>query len=123
MKLTKNFNRIEFDSKDGTPVPESLMENIGELAEQLQILRDEIGVPIHIISGYRTPRHNKVIGGAKFSQHLQAKAADCVVKSLTPAQLKKIVERLIKENKLWFGGIGEYKTFLHLDIRNKPARW
>lgn len=123
MKLTKNFNRIEFDSKDGTPVPESLMENIGELAEQLQILRDEIGVPIHIISGYRTPRHNKAIGGAKFSQHLQAKAADCVVKSLTPAQLKKIVERLIKENKLWFGGIGLYKTFLHLDIRNKPARW
>lgn len=126
MKLTKNFSLSEFACKDakGTPVPEKYMGNVKELAKNLQTLRDAIGEPLYISgSGYRTPAHNKKVGGAKQSQHLTANAADISAKNYTPKQLKAIVERLIKEGKLWFGGIGLYKGFLHVDCRQDKARW
>lgn len=123
MKLTPNFDLAEFFCNDGTKVPAELMPNVRELAANLQVLRDEIGEPIRINSAYRHPAYNKKIGGAPKSQHLLAKAADIVAKSYTPKQLKAVVERLIKAKKLWFGGVGLYPGFLHVDTRSKPARW
>lgn len=123
MQLTKNFNLSEFACKDGTPVPASLMPNVQELANNLQVLRDDIGEAIHINSGYRTELYNKKVGGKKASQHLKARAADITCKSKTPKQLAVIVEGLIKKKKLWFGGIGVYPGFVHVDIRKNKARW
>lgn len=123
MQLTKNFNSAEFDCKDGTPVPEKYMDNVQKLAENLQVLRNELGVPVHVFSGYRTARHNKTVGGKKNSQHLYAKAADIVVKKFTPYMVQEIIERLIGEGKMAEGGLGKYKTFTHYDCRKKPARW
>lgn len=37
MKLTKNFNLIEFACKDGTLVPAELIENAKKLALNLQL--------------------------------------------------------------------------------------
>lgn len=42
----------------------------------LQPLRNALGYPIRVQSGYRCPRLNERIGGARESQHLQGKAAD-----------------------------------------------
>jgi uncharacterized protein YcbK (DUF882 family) len=123
MQLTPNFYREEFDCRDGSKVPAHLMPNVRELAANLQILRNEIGEPIHINSGYRTPSYNKKVGGKPASQHLLAKAADITVKSKTPKQLAAIVEKMIKDKRLWFGGIGIYPGFLHLDVRRSKARW
>lgn len=123
MKLTTNFNRQEFDCKDGTPVPPALMQNVLKLAEQLQVLRDNLGEPVHINSGYRTPAYNKRIGGVSNSQHVQAKAADITVKSKTPKQLATFIEKLIAQGKLKFGGMGVYPGFVHVDIRSGKARW
>jgi uncharacterized protein YcbK (DUF882 family) len=122
-RLTKNFTLEEFACKDGNAVPPSLIPNVQKLADQLQILRDELGEPIHVNSGYRTPTYNKKIGGKPASQHLQAKAADITVKCKSPRQLKTIVEKLITEGKLKFGGVGLYPGFLHVDIRRNHARW
>ena len=63
MKLTKNFSLWEFRCRDGTDVPDEYMDNVRELAENLQVLRDKIGKPITVISGYRSPEYNKKIGG------------------------------------------------------------
>lgn len=124
MKLTKNFSLAEFHCKDGTEVPEKFYPNVKEVARNLQILRDEIGEPLFISgSGYRSPKHNKAVGGAPLSQHLTASAADISAKNLTPKQLKSVVERLIKEKKIWFGGVGLYRGFIHVDIRKERARW
>lgn len=124
MELTKDFNLIEFACKDGTPVPQELYANVKELAKNLQVLRDHIKEPVYISgSGYRTPSHNKKVGGAKLSQHLQAKAADISVKSKTPKQLAVVIEKLIAEGKMKQGGIGIYPGFVHYDIRGTKARW
>lgn len=124
MKLTKNFDSKEFDCKDGTPVPEELMDNCLEVAKNLQVLRDYLGVPISITgSGYRTPSHNKKVKGAPKSQHLLCKAADINAKGYTPKELASEIEKLIERGKMKQGGIGIYKGFIHYDIRGTKARW
>jgi uncharacterized protein YcbK (DUF882 family) len=124
MKLTENFTRQEFDCKDGTPVPQMYMANLQCLAENLQILRDEIGVSVSITgSGYRTHSHNAKVGGAKNSQHLTASAADINAQGYMPKRLAEVIERLILEGKMQEGGIGVYHNFVHYDIRGVRARW
>lgn len=123
MQLTENFNLAEFSCKDGTPVPKELLPNAKELAKNIQVLRDYLEEPVHITSAYRTPVYNARIGGAKKSQHLLAKAGDLTVKSKTPKQLAKVIEKLIAEGKMKQGGIGIYAGFVHYDIRGKAARW
>lgn len=113
----------EFKCKDGSDVPDSMLDNVKLLAKNLQVLRDEIGKPIRVISGYRSPKYNRKIGGARKSQHMTAKAADIKIKGMTPAEVKSTIVRLIKEGKMMSGGIGLYRTFTHYDVRGRNARW
>lgn len=121
--LTKNFDLTEFACNDGTQVPPKYYANVELLAKNLQVLRDYLGEPVHINSSYRHPEYNKKIGGAPKSQHLTASAADITVKSKRPKQLAAIIEKLITEKKLRFGGIGVYPGFVHVDIRKNKSRW
>lgn len=123
MKLTENFNLEEFHCKDGTSVPPELIENVIELANNLQVLRNYIKMPVMINSAYRTKEYNEKIGGVKDSQHLLAKAADIVTKNLTARQLSRIIEQLIEAGKMKEGGVGVYPGFVHYDIRGSRARW
>lgn len=123
MKLTKNFDSKEFESRDGALTPVTVQENLQKLAKNLQVLRDHFGLPIHINSGYRSPSHNKSIGGVKGSQHVFGKAADIVIKGKTPTEIHETIERLISEGKMEQGGLGLYLTFVHYDIRGFAARW
>ena len=122
-KLTKNFSLKEFRCKDGTDVPDEYMDNVQELAENLQVLRDHLGKSIRVISGYRSPKYNRKIDGARRSQHLTASGADIKITGLLPVEIKVIILDLIREGKMKEGGIGVYKGFLHYDIRGKKVRW
>jgi uncharacterized protein YcbK (DUF882 family) len=126
MQVTKNFNLNEFNSKCGRPMPENIKKNVIELIHNLQVIRDEVKVPISITSGYRSPEHNAKVKGAKDSQHVKGTAVDFKVQGLTPKQVAVIVERLIKEGKIKQGGIGIYPSWVHYDIyfdgKNK-RRW
>ena len=123
MRLTNNFFKSEFDSKDGAEMPEDVFYNIQKLANQLQVIRNYIGKGIKVNSGYRSPKHNKAIGGVKNSQHVLGKAADLVVRGIKPEQLAIIIERLINDGEILQGGIGIYNSFVHYDIRKIKARW
>lgn len=123
MKLSRNFSLNEFACKDGTPVPDIYFDNVLELALNLQVIRGALRKPIYINSAYRTPEHNKHIGGSKNSQHLLCKAADIRSDKKTPQEIYNLIERLISEGKVKEGGLGLYKTFVHYDIRGTKARW
>lgn len=127
MKLTKNFNREEFDCKDGTVVPDKYLLNLQKLADNLQVLRDYLEVSVTVTgSGYRTEAHNKKVDGAKFSEHLTASAADINAEGYEPKQLAGVIELLILKGKMKQGGIGIYTKkahFVHYDIRGTKARW
>lgn len=121
-QLTENFNIAEFACHDGTQVPDQYECNVKELAHNLQVLRNELKEPVHILSGYRTPSWNAKVGGATNSQHKLAKAGDLTVKSKTPKQLHAIIEKLVKAGKMKNGGLGLYKGFVHYDV-GPVRRW
>ena len=123
MRITENFSLSEFDCKDGSELPTALLPNVLDLADNLQVLRDYLGVPISINSAYRSLEHNRNIKGSTSSQHLLAKAADIVVESKTPEQVANIIKYLISEGKMIQGGLKAYNTFTHYDIRGHKARW
>lgn len=123
MQLTKNFYKIEFESRDGTKMPDHVLQNIKELADNLQKVRDTLAEAININSGYRSETHNKIVGGVKNSQHLLGKAADVSMKNYTSKELAVIFEDLILNGVIKEGGLGLYNGFVHYDIRGTRARW
>lgn len=123
MKLTKNFNLREFKCNDGSSTPLDVVRNLEKLATNLQVLRDKVGEPITITSGYRSEPHNKKIGGAKNSQHVLGTAADFKVKGMRPKEVYAIIENLIKKGEMMEGGLGLYSNWIHYDIRGTKARW
>ena len=123
MQLTTHFKAKEFDCNNGVKVPERLHKNRQELANNLEVLRIYLGVPIKINSGYRTELYNDKIGGSRKSQHLECKASDIITNYHTPEQIHAKIEELIEQGKMKQGGLGIYNTFVHYDIRGYKARW
>lgn len=122
-KLTPNFSLWEFQSKDGAPMPDDIRENIELLAEQLQVLRDYLKARIDVVSGYRSPAHNKAVGGAKNSYHVKGMAADIKVAMIAPKDVAKAIRKLQREGKMKLGGVKAYATFTHYDFRGKNVTW
>jgi uncharacterized protein YcbK (DUF882 family) len=123
MKLTRNFSKSEFDSKDGALMPSKVLHNIKILAEQLQELRDYLNKPITINSGYRSPKHNRASNGVRNSQHVLGTAADISVEGLSSKKVHEAIEILIMDKAMLQGGVGLYPNFVHYDVRIKKARW
>lgn len=126
--MTKNFKIDEFKCKGSLKgcnceMPEEVLKNIQELAENLQIIRDELGEPIKINSAWRCENYNRKIGGVKRSQHILGKAADIRVKNLTPDEVATAVDKLQEGGFIKAGGLGRYNSFTHIDIRGEKARW
>lgn len=123
MKLTQNFSKIEFESRDGLAMPDHVLVNVIELSKNLQKIRDHFGEPIHINSAYRSPEHNSRIGGSARSQHLKGKAVDLTMKNYSPKQVALVIEKMINAGEITEGGLGLYNGFVHYDIRGNRARW
>ncbi|MCG9970978.1 YcbK family protein [Christiangramia crocea] len=123
MRLSEHFNLSEFESHDGAETPCDVKVNLKELALNLEVLRAHLDVPVMVNSGYRSPYHNKRIGGAPKSQHLLGKAADIRTLKYSPRMIHAAIEQLISEGKMKQGGLGLYQNFVHYDIRGTKARW
>jgi len=107
-----NFSPWEFYSKGDGKLA------IDEYAlDCLQALRTEIGKPIQINSAFRSVAYNRRIGGSKWSMHKLAIAFDI---NLHGHDRKDLTEAAIANG---FNGIGQYRTFIHIDTRPWIARW
>lgn len=120
---SQHFSLSEFNSKDGVVVPKNYRGNIQQLMNQLEALRTELGTPIFINSGYRSPAHNAAVGGVRNSYHTKGMAADIRTFIHSPSQIKAAIERLIAAGKMKQGGVGLYPTFVHYDFRGTKSRW
>ena len=88
------------------------------LAQGLQQMRDMIGKPIRITSGYRAPEYNATLSGAApNSRHTTGEAADIVVDGMSPQQVAQYAEKVFGD-----GGIGVYSGHVHVDVGPK-RRW
>lgn len=123
MKLTKDFQLSEFACHSGEAVPGEMLPTLQRLADALQVIRDAIGAPLTVVSGYRSAAWNAKVGGAGGSQHMRAAAADVACKTLTVAQLYSTILRLIRSGAIEDGGLGRYKSWVHYDVRGSADRW
>ena len=114
-QLSPHFRRREFASKDGSD--KVLVDEA--LVELLEAIRAAAGGAVTINSGYRSPEHNKAVGGVSHSQHLYGRAADIVVDGASPLLVGQIAEYYLGDR----GGIGVYETFTHVDTRSVRSRW
>jgi uncharacterized protein YcbK (DUF882 family) len=128
MRLTANFSTesdpmILHKGLSWAAVPEAHQRNLIAIVNRLQVLRDLLGKPITITSGYRTWAYHeslyKRLGvqrqAPKSSKHLTGEALDFNVQGMTPQQVQKYLHN-------WSGGLGFGKDFTHIDLGPK-RRW
>lgn len=86
MQLSKNFSLPEmlrsqlaerYGITEQLAPPKKVVEALKALCEKvLQPLRDSLGSPITVSSGYRCERLNALVGGSPGSDHVKGQAAD-----------------------------------------------
>lgn len=113
-KLTDHFSVREFRCHDNTDRILICQETV----DILEAVRNYFGKPITITSGYRTPSHNKAVGGASGSQHVKGTAADFKVQDVPTWAVVGYLEDNFPKH-----GIGMYSTWVHLDARGKKVYW
>jgi len=84
--------------------------------DKLQALRDRLGKPLIIRSAYRSPEHNKAVGGAPRSNHMLGTAFDIAMANHDPVAFEAAAR------EVGFLGFGYYPRsgFIHIDLG--PAR-
>jgi zinc D-Ala-D-Ala carboxypeptidase len=84
--------------------------------DKLQALRDRLGKPLIVRSGYRSPEHNRAVGGARASKHMEGTAFDIAMANHDPAAFEEAARAV------GFRGFGTYPRsgFMHVDLG--PAR-
>ena len=87
-----------------------------EALNKLQALRNLLNKPLILTSAYRSPEHNKKVGGAKNSRHMQGDAFDVRMDNHDPHEFERAARAV------GFTGFGYYPKsgFMHIDTG--PAR-
>ena len=110
----KHFKVKEFACKDGTQVV--FIDDY--LVSILEILRNKLGKPIIITSGYRTPEWNKKCEGAKYSYHMRGMAADIRVNEMSAKEIANELDEIVPDEC----GIIVYRSWVHFDVRKNKYR-
>ena len=114
-RLSKNFTRNEFKCKCGCG-----SDTVDcELIIVLEVIRTHFNKRVYILSGNRCVSYNSKVGGVKLSQHIIGKAADIKVEDTIPED----VYNFAHASWPFKYGLGNGKTFTHIDVRKGPARW
>lgn len=116
----------EMKCHDGTPYPIEWRPTRGKvMGRTFERIRTLLGQksgklrPITVMSAYRTPEHNKAVGGAKDSMHLYGLALDLHTPAgATHAELIEAASEVLGDR----GGLFIYKWGVHVDRRDYLKR-
>ena len=121
MNITENFTLEELVHSD-TAIAKGIKNEPGtrerlammNLCAKLQPLREAVGKPISINSGYRCPELNKAVGGVPSSQHVKGEAADLHIEGKAGDLLE-----VLEESELPFDQaiLYRHKNFLHVSLK------
>jgi zinc D-Ala-D-Ala carboxypeptidase len=99
VKISEHFTIEELTDSDyaarhgiSNAPTQDMHENLVALAQGLERVRRVLGQPMHITSGYRSPKVNAGAGGAKDSYHMKGLAADFKVAGMTPYEVCSVIE-------------------------------
>ena len=132
MIITKNLTLQELiDSNtakakgiDNSPTNEHL-RNLIEIANNIfQPLRDGIGKPIRISSGYRSEKLNKAVGGSKTSQHNKGQALDLVATTgFTNKDIFDYIKKHLEfDQMIWEFGTDKNPDWVHVSYNKSKNR-
>ncbi len=117
--ISPYFTPQDFDSRDE---PGTGLEKMNpKVLQLLRTIRETTGAPMWIASAYRTPKHNRAIGGAPNSAHVHGHAIDFSFygSDPMPSRLRwRVLEILILTKTSRFG---LYNSFIHIDTA--PEAW
>ncbi len=110
----RHFKPHEFDSPDAPGSGENMDP---EFVAMLDRLRERVGVPLIVNSGYRTADYNAQLeGSVDGSAHTRGKAVDLAARS-SRERLQIIAQAL----EIGIRRVGIGRTFVHLDLdHTKP---
>ncbi len=95
MRLSAHFSLSEFERNNygvENNAPARAIDNLTTLCKfLLEPLRELVGKPIQITSGYRSPSLNALVGGTPTSQHSTGQACDINVSGMQKTALFKLV--------------------------------
>lgn len=126
MNYSLNFSISELVHSDtankfrinNTPNMYALDNMLNLIFYVLQPLRDKLGKPIIITSGYRCPRLNQAVGGVKNSQHLEGQAVDIIVKGMSTRDLIAF----ILKSGIEFDQLINEKSWVHISFYKNHNR-
>lgn len=116
LKLSNNFTVKEFACKDGS---DSVLIDTA-LVELLQKIRDYFGKPITITSAYRTPEHNRKVGGSSGSYHVKGMAADIKISGVSAVEIAYFAQTVTNGVGVYYYGSSD---FVHVDTRASRTFW
>ena len=96
-------------------------ENLRQVAVNVfQPVRDCLGVPIHVSSGYRSAELNKAIGGSVRSQHVEGRALDLdadVFGGCTNSEIFECIRENVEFDQLiWEFGDQDNPDWVHVSF-------
>ena len=103
---------------NNTPDINSLDNLLELIFYVLQPLRDKLGKPMIITSGFRSKKVNELVGGVGNSQHLYGQACDFVVNGMTPAQ----VVEFVKNSGIEFDQLIDEGSWTHISFNKGHNR-
>lgn len=128
MQLSKNFHLSELVTSNtatrrginNTPSDEIVKNLQAATVNLFQPVRDILGHPVIINSGYRSPALNKAVGGVSTSAHCYGYAIDFICPSFgTPKEIVQHLQAELKKKGIKFDQcIVEYNTWVHLAWKN-----
>jgi hypothetical protein len=81
-------------------------------------VREDLGKPMIVLSGARCADHNKKVGGAPKSAHVEGRAVDL---ERTPALEKWCTEANLEKFGLFMEDLAFTKSWIHLTDRPYPS--
>jgi len=129
MQLSKHLSRAEFERSDAaTNYGINNSMNSGQLAKAMALaincfepIREHLGKPIRVNSGYRSPAVNKRIGGASLtSQHSLGEAIDL---DLHDRDLFEwIIDNVVFDQLIYEAGNDTEAAWFHISYREGHNR-
>ena len=126
MRLSKYFtyNELTFSEtakrlKYNNDPPTDVLKALTHTAQQLDRVRELLGCPVIVNSGYRSLAVNRAIGSSDNSQHVKGEAVDFKTTEHTP---RRIVE-LIKQSAIEYDQlILEFDSWVHISFSSRNRK-
>lgn len=129
----KHFRAPELLSREergGPKIIEPPQESWPRILSTLELadeIREILGAPLRVESGYRTSQYNQIVGGATASEHVEFRALDLAWDGPIE-ELWRVAEEVMNRasSRGIRTGLGKYNTFVHIDTgstKSAHRRW